>query len=198
MDGVDAVDDRDAKAGPEGRLLIRIDHLVPGLRGVGIGESAATAEDRAEIEPRGGCRIDRVLLDLGHLTDLVVQGHLTQQCGHALVNGPGGVKPRTVRGWLPGPGRVRGSDRVRGTRGVGGDRVAAGRHDSDDRDSTETTDPPTTPPWATRVRDWHAYSPGLRRACSIAQIASGRRYIAARNRPSCRYASGVRYHRPRP
>ena len=52
MHGVDTVDDRDAKAGPKGGLLIGVDHVIPGLWSVRIGVSAAAAEDRAE-EDRG-------------------------------------------------------------------------------------------------------------------------------------------------
>ena len=40
------------EAGPEGGLLIGVDHGVPGLRGVRIGVSIAAAQDRADREHR--------------------------------------------------------------------------------------------------------------------------------------------------
>ena len=94
--GVNAVEDRDAQTGPEGGLLIRVDHLVPSLRGIGIGVSAAAAEDRAEVERGRVQRIDRVLLDLGHLADLLVQGHLAKQRRDAIIPGPACVQPGTA------------------------------------------------------------------------------------------------------
>ena len=131
--------------------------------GVGRRESAAATEDRAQRERAGIRRVDRVLLDLGHLADLLVDGHLAQQRRHPVSDGQGRIHPRTPGGRRPG--QRRGRRRARGTGRARRDGAAAGSDEGRERYRAKAT---------------HRYSSRHRRACSIAQIASGRRYMAAR------------------
>ncbi len=95
MHGVHAIQHRDAETGPERGLLVRLDHVVPGLRGVGGRDAAAAAEDRPKADLARRRRVDRILLDLGHLADLLVERHFAQQGCDAVLDGPACVHPRT-------------------------------------------------------------------------------------------------------
>ena len=130
--GVDAVQDRDPEARPECGVLVALDHVVPGLRRVGIRIAATAAQDRADVEGGRRPRIDRVLLDLCHLADLLVERHLAEQGTRALVNRFAGVHPGPARRWRAGCRRTRRLRARAGRRGrARGDRAAAGRNENE-------------------------------------------------------------------
>ena len=98
MDHVGAVQDRDAETGANGGLLVSVDHREPVLGGVVACRIAvAPGDDAAEQEVGSALRIDALVLDLGHLADLLVEGHLSQQRSHPLVERQRRVEPRTSR-----------------------------------------------------------------------------------------------------
>ena len=107
VDGVDAVEHRDAEPGVERRVLVVLDHPVPAGRVVLRGGATAAAQDRAEQQVRHALRVDRALLELGHLPDLLLDGHLGEESRGAGRGREGRVVP-------VGAGRGR---RGRGARG---------------------------------------------------------------------------------
>ena len=79
VDGVDAVQHRDAEPRVERRVLVVLDHPVPAGRVVLCRGSAAAAEHRAEELGRHALGVDRALLQLGHLPDLLLDRHLGEE-----------------------------------------------------------------------------------------------------------------------
>ena len=74
-------------------LLVGVDHRVPARRVI-LGRCPATpAQHGPEQEVLAGRRIRRAVLELGHLADLLVGGHLGKQCLDACLHGLRGVVP---------------------------------------------------------------------------------------------------------
>ena len=101
--GVDSVDDRDLKPGGKRRVLERVDHGAPTLaRVVGWGRAAA-AQYAAETEAPDLVGRKPVHRELGHLPNLLAQGHALQQVLNAVLDGGirfpvEGVGRRTIAG----------------------------------------------------------------------------------------------------
>jgi hypothetical protein len=111
VDGVGAVDDRDAEATViQGELLDRVDLVGPGLAVVAHGRpGAAAGEDRADVvdvedvvEQVGvqraavpGCvrrALEHLDVDLAHLADLLVEVHAAEEVADPLVDGQRGIE----------------------------------------------------------------------------------------------------------
>jgi hypothetical protein len=98
VDRVHAVQDRDAEPGLQGRRLVAVDHVGPRLRRVAGRDRAAPGEDAAE-RVGGDQRRIRVDVDpfgLGHLPDLLGQGHPAQQVVDPLVDREVAVPVRRI------------------------------------------------------------------------------------------------------
>ena len=79
VDGIDAIEQRDAQARGKGLILEGAHHVGPGGGGVGRGVAAAAAQDAAQRQRGHIAGAHAVFLRLGHLADLLGQGHLGQQ-----------------------------------------------------------------------------------------------------------------------
>jgi hypothetical protein len=86
MDGICAIEQRNPQSGLQSVLLEAIDHPRPGFGVVRGGIASTTAQNAANRQIRDVLRFDAVLLDLGHLSDLLAQGHAFQQVRHPILN----------------------------------------------------------------------------------------------------------------
>ncbi len=128
---VDAVDHRDAQRGGQGRALEGVVGVGPGLRVVGADRGVAAGEHRADaVGGEVGARDQGVLLDLGHLAELVVERHPAQQVLDTLGHRQGRVLVRQRGG---GP---RDLPLGRGGGGEPGDGERGGTQGGDERGPT--------------------------------------------------------------
>ncbi len=80
VDRVDAVDHRDPEARRQRLALVAVVHVDPGVGGVGPRQRVGAAQHRPDhqiVDLAPG--VQRVLVDLGHLADLLVERHLSEQ-----------------------------------------------------------------------------------------------------------------------